>query len=165
MQTRTCPYCNCTKELNSSNFRLRSATRFDIKCRKCAYKKQAPITKAWMLSHPKRILTQDQKDRIRANRIAWRNRNPWFAAYKTSTTRCLYDTNSSYYKRGIPHTATLADFKEVWIRDNATNMKEPSINRIDSSLGYFKDNIEYMELSENLECKKSPRWQNSYRDA
>jgi hypothetical protein len=46
------------------------------------------------------------------------------------------------------HIST-AELKEIWFRDNAAEMKRPSIDRIDPNGHYTKENCRYVELSEN----------------
>lgn len=168
--TRNCSCCSVKKELSKSNFRLRRDGLYDRKCKKCAYEKQKPITKAWVLQHPNyykilyQLKTPAERKKDRLNRVKYIKTHPWFRAYKTSTTRCRYDSNSSYYQRGIEHSLTVADFKELWKRDSASSLKEPSINRIDPNLGYIKGNVEYIELEDNLKGKQSKRYSNSLRD-
>jgi transcriptional regulator with XRE-family HTH domain len=47
------------------------------------------------------------------------------------------------------------DFKELWFRDKAYLMRQPSIDRIDSTKGYEKGNCRYIEFYENS-TKETP---------
>jgi len=42
-----------------------------------------------------------------------------------------------------------AELKELWFRDKGYEMKNPSIDRIDPSKDYTKDNCRYLEMKEN----------------
>lgn len=73
-------------------------------------------------------------------------RNPWARHYQSSLI-------SSYHK-GMEHTMKTADFKELWFRDKAYELKRPSIDRIDRYKGYIKENCRFIELSENCGREK-----------
>lgn len=71
----------------------------------------------------------------------YRKKHPWVRAYYSSKGRAK--------RLGRVHTMNIADFKELWARDGADLMKFPSIDRIDQTKGYVKDNCRYLERSEN----------------
>lgn len=73
--------------------------------------------------------------------VTYIKKNPWARAYYSSKGRAK--------KLGREHLMKVADFKELWFRDNAFEMKSPSIDRIDPSKGYVKSNCRYLERSEN----------------
>jgi hypothetical protein len=66
--------------------------------------------------------------------------------------RCNYPgTNKfSYYGgRNIKCLISLKDLEEIWERDNASNLKQPSINRKNPADHYTKENCQFIEFSEN----------------
>lgn len=79
---------------------------------------------------------------------------PWVKTYRRIKTRCIYDKNSSYYKRGVKCEITISELKILWFRDEASKLKQPSIDRKNSRKDYTFDNCRYIELSENLKRKK-----------
>lgn len=70
-------------------------------------------------------------------------KNPWVKKYYSSKGR------SGKRKNGRIHTMKVKDFKELWFRDKAWLLKSPSIDRIDPSQGYIKENCRFIERSEN----------------
>lgn len=66
---------------------------------------------------------------------------PWMKHYHSSSTRAK--------RKGWVHTMSKEDFKELWERDNAHQLERPSIDRIDSTKGYEKENCRFIELTEN----------------
>lgn len=70
-------------------------------------------------------------------------KNPWARHYYSSKV------NSGKRKNGRVHTLKVADVKELWFRDKAFLLKSPSIDRINSKLGYVPSNCRFIERSEN----------------
>lgn len=53
-------------------------------------------------------------------------------------------------KKGWKHTLNVNDFKKLWERCLAHNLKSPSIDRIDPKLGYIEGNCRFIERSFNI---------------
>lgn len=87
--------------------------------------------------------------------INYRNKYPWLKAYNNARRRCLTDKKHSYYMI-VEFNITKEEVKYLWFRDNAGEMKQPSIDRINPSKGYILDNCRFMELKDNQRRKK---WQ------
>ena len=68
-------------------------------------------------------------------------KNPWARKYNTSLLAAK--------RKNLEHTMRTADFKELWFRDKAYELKEPSIDRIDRHGGYVKENCRFIERREN----------------
>ena len=75
----------------------------------------------------------------------WREKNPWRRSYDNAKTRC----KGVYAKYGRKFNMTIDDFKELWFRDKAYLMTQPSIDRIDTNGDYIKSNCRYMETDDN----------------
>ena len=54
-----------------------------------------------------------------------------------------------YGGRGIKNFLTVSDLINLWNRDNANLLKNPSIDRIDNNKDYNFDNCRFIEISEN----------------
>ncbi len=66
--------------------------------------------------------------------------------------RCLNENNKSYHRyggRGIKCLITVDELKELWVRDNASEMQRPSIDRKDNNGDYTFENCQFIELSIN----------------
>lgn len=68
--------------------------------------------------------------------------HPWMRHYCSSK-------GSKSRGRVSIHTMVASDFKELWFRDKAFLLRQPSIDRIDPRRGYEKDNCRFIERGEN----------------
>lgn len=68
-------------------------------------------------------------------------KNPW-AKHKMYAQSRSKKLNRSF-------ELTVAECKFIWKRDKAHLLKEPSIDRINSSKGYFLENCRFIEMREN----------------
>lgn len=96
-----------------------------------------------------------QRDKIRLykqNR-QYEKRHPWYRQYRNAQQRCQnpnYDYYEHYGGRGIQLLMIPNEFKLLWFRDKAYNMKKPSIDRINNNGNYTIENCRYIEVSENI---------------
>jgi hypothetical protein len=82
-----------------------------------------------------------------------RKEKPWESHFYHAKQRCTNPNNDQYHNyggRGICFNITMKDVKALWLRDNAKNMKKPSLDRIDNDLDYTFDNCQFMEIGDNL---------------
>ena len=81
----------------------------------------------------------------------------WQKKAKSISSRCS-SKKRSYGKKGIKNLITPNQIKELWFRDKAWLLKEPSIDRIDSSQNYTFENCRFIELRKNIAL----RWRTKY---
>jgi len=84
----------------------------------------------------------------RVRRIKFRTIFPWALVLHRIKIRCR--RSEWYRKMNIQCYLTHKETKELWIRDKADKMKQPSIDRIDNAKGYIFDNCRFIELEDNL---------------
>lgn len=94
-----------------------------------------------------------QREYGNKHRLKVKQYRPWIRTYKAVYARCRVKSAGriySYYGgRGIKLLMTQDDFKTLWFRDKAYEMKKPSIDRIDSNGNYEIGNCRYIEQAEN----------------
>lgn len=93
----------------------------------------------------RRSYPSSSKEATAKSRAKYLEANPWVRKYYSSKTRSYPCKNWTVRE----HTLTIAQIKELWFRDNAGELKKPSIDRIDPTKGYVKENCRFIELSEN----------------
>jgi len=77
---------------------------------------------------------------------------PWKKSLVDIKQRCINPNNKSYKDyggRGIKCLITANELKDLWFRDKAYELKQPSINRKDNDGNYCIENCEYIELGLN----------------
>lgn len=83
---------------------------------------------------------------------AWAKNNPWSVAFNRIRSRCN-NPNTPGYSRyggaGIRALITVQELKKLWIRDGASAMEKPSIDRIDAKGDYTFENCRFIEHSIN----------------
>lgn len=79
--------------------------------------------------------------------------NPWVNSWHHAKSRCENPANASYRRygaKGILFRLTVDEIKSIWHRDGASELKRPSLDRIDSAGNYTYENCRFIELSENV---------------
>jgi hypothetical protein len=141
-----CTWCKVCKIKNSNNY-------YKINNKKINEK-----AKVWRENHLQ--LHKDRAKRyykknqllIRIQRKEKAKKYPWLSHYQKAKQRCEDKNNNRYYcygNRGIQFLMNVNDFKFLWIRDKAYEMKKPHIHRINNDGNYCIENCRFIEASEH----------------
>lgn len=86
----------------------------------------------------------------RAHDRRYRAKKPWVPHICWAARRCTSSDPRWKSHHGMPCEITAAEAEELWKRDGADKMTRPSLDRIDPTKGYTKDNCRFMEWMENV---------------
>ncbi len=168
---KICKLCNKLLDINMFYKGRRMKDGHLNYCKKCSMDRRRESDKKYYKKNKQLIKKcharyyQLNKNRI-IKRISkyFKNRikfNPWLRTYMAIMSRCRYSKHQRYnsYKK-LEVNITRKDLKELWFRDKAYEMKQPSIDRINNDKGYTKGNCRYLELLENAKLGSIIRWNN-----
>lgn len=132
-------------------------------CTKCKIKKDlsefcnnknAPEGKHWWCKECQ------AKNQYKWNKINKNNR-PWINSYNNAKQRCENPNNPNYPwwgARGIQFLLSKKECARLWERDNASQMKFPTIDRIDNNGNYTFNNCQFLENVDNSEKDRYGHW-------
>ena len=106
------------------------------------------VNRETLIKRAKEILPE-KRLKYEAN---YRKGNPWAKVLKNAKLRCMNPrvNKFEYYGgRGVRCLLRIDQVKDLWNRDKASAMKQPSLDRINSNDHYSVDNCRFIEMSEN----------------
>lgn len=92
------------------------------------------------------IMYKNKIDAIECAR-EYKRKNPWTRSYWQARRRC--NPKGKYFGR-VKFLMSIEDFKYLWFRDKAYEMKQPTIDRIDNKGNYELSNCQYLENIDNI---------------
>lgn len=140
---KICNQCKIEKSLDDYYNDKRQSDKKFGKCKECNSKNN----KKWMEEHK-----EERKTYIKKYSEEQKIEQPWRFTLYGINQRCNNINYKDYGGRGIKCLITADELKELWFRDKAYEMKEPSIDRIDNNGDYTFKNCRYLEHKENS-CK------------
>ena len=162
----------CKKEKSELDF-YRKRGRLGSWCKSCCneYNKKYIVVyrdknkekvaewgRIWRLQNRKkqrlygRLYYSQNKEKYAFNRKKYFTQKPWAKHLKRLRSRCR--PKGPYGIRSIVSKLTLAEIERLWFRDKAYQMKQPSIDRIETKGDYICENCRFIEIERNLKRKR-----------
>lgn len=85
--------------------------------------------------------------------------NPWIICLNAARGRCRNKFNPAYVNyggRGIRCMLSTKEIKDLWMRDGASGMDVPTIDRIDPDGDYEFSNCRFVEKTLNSSRRRNP---------
>lgn len=142
MKTKICNICKQEKLITEFTFR-KEKNNYRAECKNCKADKQ------------RRYARQNRAD-IYFKRDAYYKEFPWMQTLRAIKHRCNNPKASDYKYyggKGIKCLITADELKELWFRDRAFEMKDPTIDRKNSDDNYYVENCRYYERVDNSKRK------------
>lgn len=121
-----------------------------FKCKKC---EKRYIPKSWQIKDGRMVCLACEAKRMKE----YKKKFPWVVTYQKINYRC--GKLPGY--ENIENHITAEILKELWARDKAHLMKQPSIDRIDPKGHYTFENCRYIELIENCRLASTGKVKNN----
>ena len=143
MKTKICTKCKIEKSLSEFY-------EYKPECKTCV--------KVYYIKNQKKIRKQQteyyEENREKFQKRARDNRKqfPWKKLLSSIRSRCnnpYYDDYKYYGGRGIKCLITELELKELWFRDKAWLLDNPSIDRIENDGDYEFNNCQFIEMEIN----------------
>lgn len=141
---KTCTKCKIKKELNKFNKCSKHLDGLAYKCKQCV----SLTNKRRWETHKKHDVNK-HKEYMAAHL--------WLSHYYEAKRRCTKKNRKDYPRyggRGIKFLMTTNNFKELWFRDKAYLLRQPSIDRRNSKKNYELSNCRFIEMRENTALSK-----------
>ena len=144
MKTKVCSKCKIYKPLLEFYKQSDKKDGLTYQCKDCIAKR----LKKYYIDNKQNIL---MKGKIYEIKI--KSEMPWKAVLHDIKQRCNNPNNRDYKwygGRGIKCLITIEELKFLWMRDKASEMKKPTIDRKDNDNDYTFENCQFLELKDNV---------------
>lgn len=153
MKNKICTKCHKEKPLSEFYFR-KDTNSYNKICKFCksVLQKDYYLKNKIELQKKQKIYRINNRLKINTKRKLDRKLYPWKTTFLNIKNRCTNKSHPFYYcygGKGIKCKINEDELKQLWFRDKAYLMKQPSIDRKDNNKNYTFINCKYIELREN----------------
>lgn len=152
MKHKICNKCKKKKILTDFSKYKNTKDGYNNTCKEC-YKVNWDKNRE-KIAEKRRKQYKDNIIQMRKINNSRRIKNPCLYIWYGITQRCNNINNKIYGGKGIKNLLTKEECYFLWERDNAKNMKRPSIDRIDNDGDYILNNCRFIELGKNVAKQK-----------
>jgi len=151
---KICSKCKIEKSLSEFDKHSKSKDGYKYVCKSCRkeHNRLFYINQKEIIKNRVKKYRNSNKQRIKILKETYRISHPWINTRTRIKQRCTNKNNDNYSRyggRGIKCLITSDELKQLWFRDKACEMKQPSIDRVDNDGNYEYSNCRFIELSEN----------------
>jgi hypothetical protein len=142
MKTKICSRCKQEKPLIEFTFR-KDKNAYRAECKKCR-------------ANTQRSYARKNRSDIYFKRDKYYKDFPWMQTLRAIKQRCNNPKASDYKYyggKGVECLITADELKELWFRDRAFEMTDPTIDRKNSNDNYYVENCRYYERVDNSKRK------------
>jgi hypothetical protein len=136
---KRCCRCKINKDESEFNPDKRASDNLCSECKVC----KKLYNKEYVKTH---------KEQIKRKQSETHKKEPWLRILSSIKQRCENKNCKDYLDygaRGIKCLISKDELKEICVRDNYWNLKQPTINRKDNDGDYCLDNCEIIENAKN----------------
>lgn len=141
------PQCKKCRSIMAKKYNDKNKEKHSIRSKKYYIENKETINKR------NKKYSDNHRDEAVKYRKEYSKKFPWKLTLKNIKSRCEYPKDINYKNyggRGIKCLITEEELEYLWFRDNAYEMKKPSISRKNHNKNYILDNCKYEEMADNV---------------
>ena len=91
----------------------------------------------------------DKKEMRKKWDTKYNDTHPWYRFKRVIASRCKLNPGYNGERKFVRNIINTQELKELWFRDEAYKLKQPSVDRVDNDGNYTYENCRFIEQREN----------------